>query len=272
VPELPEVETIARQLRDSFALPGRLITGVRVGWAGTIATASTELFCQRLAGQRIEAIGRRGKFITFALSGGDHLLIHLRMTGQLFVEAASPTLGPHDRVIFTLDDGRQLRFRDTRKFGQVYLVSDSQEILGRLGPEPLDDTFGADDLAKLLQGRSTMIKPLLLDQQFIAGIGNIYADEALFAAGIHPQRKANSLSMEEVRRLHAAIRQVLVAAIEHGGTTVDDYRQADGSAGWYQNELRVFRRAEEPCPRCGTTIRRIVLGGRSTHFCPVCQK
>jgi formamidopyrimidine-DNA glycosylase len=271
VPELPEVETIARQLRNAFHLPGRSFADVLIGWERTVATPRPEFFRQRLTGQRIEEIGRRGKFLTFALSEGDHLLIHLRMTGQLLVERASGVLGPHDRLLFLLDDGRQLRFQDTRKFGRAYLVGDPQEVLGRLGPEPLAEDFSAADFARLFGRRRASIKPLLINQNLIAGIGNIYADEALFVAGIHPQRRADSLSAGELGRLYAAIRQVLTAAIEQGGSSVDDYRRADGSRGEHQEELLVYGRAGEPCPRCGTPISRATVGGRSSHFCPRCQ-
>jgi formamidopyrimidine-DNA glycosylase len=273
VPELPEVETIARQLRNAFHLPGRSFADVLIGWERTVATPAPESFRQRLAGQRIEEVGRRGKFLTFALSEGDYLLIHLRMTGQLLVERATIALEshPHNRLLFLLDDERQLLFRDQRKFGRVYLVGDPQEVLGELGPEPLDEDFSAADFAGLVGQRKATVKPLLLNQQVIAGIGNIYADEALFVAGIHPQRRANSLSAGELRRLYAAIRRVLSAAIEQGGSSVDDYRRADGSLGEHQEELLVYGRAGEPCPRCGTPISRITVGGRGSHFCSRCQ-
>ncbi len=279
MPELPEVETIVRGLRGP--LVGRKFTGVRVGWENLVATPSVEEFVRGLVGQRILSVKRRGKYLAFALSGGGSLIVHLRMTGRLLIKNCGDELDKHDHLIFELDDGRQLpcscttgqlRFNNVRKLGRVYLVDDEDEIVGKLGPEPLDDDFTPTDFAALLSGRQSKVKPLLLNQRFIAGIGNIYADEALFAARIHPERKADTLTASEIERLYHAIRRVLAQGIRNRGTTFSDYRDAEGREGGNQEHLRVFRRTGQPCPRCGTTIERTVVGGRGTYFCSRCQK
>jgi formamidopyrimidine-DNA glycosylase len=195
------------------------------------------------------------------------------MTGQLTVRPGDAPADKHGHTVFDLDDGIQLRFLDMRKFGRVYLVADESEVVGSLGPEPLADDFTLSELSALVKKRRGALKPLLLNQQFIAGIGNIYADEALFVAGIHPQRKADTLTGDEIERLYRAIRQVLRLALADQGTTFDGaYRKVDGEEGEHQENLRVFRRKGQPCPRCGGAIERIVVGGRGTHFCPCCQR
>jgi formamidopyrimidine-DNA glycosylase len=270
MPELPEVETIVRGLREP--LVGRQFTGVRVSWENLIARPSVEEFEQGLVGQRILGLKRRGKYLVFALSGGGSLIIHLRMTGRFLIKNPGDELDKYDHLIFELDDGRELRFNNMRKLGRVYLVDDADEIVGRLGPEPLDDDFVPADFAALLSARWGMIKPLLLNQRFIAGIGNIYADEALFAACIHPERGADTLTTEEIERLYHTTRRVLRQGIENRGTTLSAYRDAEGGEGRNQEYLRVSRRTGQPCPRCGTPIERTVVGGRGTYFCPGCQK
>ncbi len=269
MPELPEVETIVRGLRQP--LIGRTFTGVRIGWEKLIAKCSVEEFKRRLVGQEILAVKRRGKYLIFALSSGASLIVHLRMTGRLLIKHCGDELDKHDHLIFELDDGCDLRFNNVRKLGRVYLVDDADEIVGKLGPEPLDDNFAPADFAALLAARRGMIKPLLLNQRFMAGVGNIYADEALFAARIHPQRKADTLTVEEIERLYRAIRQVLRQGIENCGTTLSAYRDAEGREGRNQAYLKVSRRQDQPCPRCGTPIERMVVGGRGTYFCPECQ-
>ncbi len=265
MPELPEVETIVRRLRDP--LVGRTFGDVGVAWERMVQVPVADLKT-RLPGQCVEAINRRGKYLVFYLSGGDCLIIHLKMTGDLRVVPSSDPAHQHDRIVFDLDDGHQLRFRDTRKFGRVYLTENPAEVLGRLGPEPLDDRFSDADFLALFDHRSARIKSLLLDQAFIAGLGNIYADEALFLAGIRPQRRADTLQDEDKRRLHRAIRRVLGIAIEKKGTSLTDeaYR-----GGRYQQQFLVYGRGEQPCPNCSTPVRRIQLGQRSAHFCPSCQ-
>jgi formamidopyrimidine-DNA glycosylase len=266
MPELPEVETIVRRLRDP--LIGRTFSEVHVEWQRMVQMPVVEL-SERLSGQRVEDINRRGKYLVFCLSGGDSLVIHLKMTGDLSMLPTSDPLHRHDRIVFNLDNGYQLRFQDPRKFGRVYLTDDPASILGRLGPEPLDDRFTENDFLTLFNRRSGRIKSLLLDQEFIAGLGNIYVDEALFLAGIQPQRRADTLLEEDKRRLYRAIRQVLSIALEHNGTSLTDetYR-----GGRYQQRFLVYGRVEQPCPKCGNPIRRIRLGQRSAHFCPKCQQ
>ncbi len=270
MPELPEVETIKRELRP--LLVGRTIVGASVGWEGCVDRPSLEEFGEQIAGRRIEEVGRRGKFLVFTLSGGLTLLVHLRMTGSLLVKEASTPWEPHTRLCLGLDDGQELRFVNVRKFGRLYLVADAEEVLGGLGPEPLDEDFRVEDFCALFESRRGMIKPLLLDQHFIAGLGNIYADEALFQARLHPQRKADTLTSDELCRLHESIRDVLRAGIKDQGTTVSDYVRPDGSKGTHQYSLLVSGRAGEACRRCGATIERLVVGGRGTYICPRCQE
>jgi len=270
MPELPEVETIVNGLRG--LLIGRTVTGVRARWESIVATSAVAEFRRRIRGQRILGIRRRGKYLVFELSGGDRLIIHLKMTGQLMVRPGDAPADPHGHTIFDLDDGNQLRFIDPRKFGRVYLVADEKEVVGNLGPEPLADDFTLAGFVALVRKRKGALKPLLLNQQFIVGIGNIYADEALFVAGIHPQRKADTLTDDEIERLYQAIRQVLRQALADQGTTFDGaYRKVDGGEGRHQENLMVFRRKGQPCPCCGGVIKRIVVGGRGTYFCPRCQ-
>lgn len=265
MPELPEVETIARGLRGP--LVGRTFTGVTVLWPNSVKTPIPQLK-KRLPGQRIEAITRRGKYLQFHLSGGDTLLLHLKMSGDLLVVPATEEPDPHVRTIFDLDNRHQLRFKDTRKFGRVYLVTDPNQVVGKLGPEPLADDFSPDDFKALFGRRAGRLKPLLLNQQFIAGIGNIYADESCHLAKIDPRRQVDTLTGAELERLYHAIRQTLNAGITHKGASLDSvYR-----GGEFQNHFQVYSRSGEPCLTCGAEILRIVLGGRSTHFCPRCQK
>lgn len=269
MPELPEVETTVRALRGP--LVGRTLTGVRCTWPRHVARPALEELQVRTAGRRIEAIDRRGKFLVFRLSDGETLLIHLRMTGHLSVVARDEPQDQYTHTVFLLENGHELRFRDTRKFGCVYLLHDPEDVLGKLGPEPLDESFTVATLREQLAGRKRQLKPLLLDQGFIAGVGNIYADEALHYAGLHPQRTADSLSDEEIAALHAALRKVLNMGIEREGASIDRYVKPDGTRGKMQDAVSVFQRTGAACYRCGTPIDRIVLGGRSTHFCPICQ-
>ncbi len=276
MPELPEVETIARVLRDgrpdSPPILGRSMLGGQVFWPRTLAEPSAEQFDARLRGQRVDKVGRRGKFIRLTLSE-DSMLIHLRMSGDLRVEPTAAADGSsvpvqgHDRLAVFFQDGLRLVFNDTRKFGRVWLVRDPQSVLGDLGPEPLDPNFSADDLARLLRSRSRQLKPLLLDQTFLAGLGNIYADEALHLAKLHPLSLSDQLSVENCYQLWHAIRNVLDEGIKRNGASIDwVYR-----GGSFQNQFRAYGRTGQPCPVCGTPIQRILVGQRSTHFCPVCQ-
>ena len=270
MPELPEVETIARALRSQ--LVGRSIVGVRNTWRRHIDRPDPDELVFRLQDQTIRTVSRRGKFLLIALGSGDTLLIHLRMSGHLFVAENGVPVDSHTHTVFVLDNNRELRFRDTRKFGRVYLVDDPAEIVGKLGPEPLEHEFTPEVLEGILHGRSRTLKPFLLDQTMIAGIGNIYADEALFYAGLHPQRNTDSLDIEDTRRLHAGIKHALQLGIDREGASISTYVKPDGEKGDMQNSVSVFRRTDQACYVCGQPIRRIVLGGRSTHFCAHCQK
>jgi formamidopyrimidine-DNA glycosylase len=270
MPELPEVETVVRALREP--LIGHTFTGVTSSWPRQIVTPQLEEMAARLRQARVEAVTRRGKYLLFRLDNGETLIIHLKMSGHLSVVPSGSPPDSHDRTVFTLAGGHELRFRDTRKFGRIYLVKDPDQVLSRLGPEPLSDTFTPEWLRKRLAARRRILKPLLLDQTFIAGIGNIYADEALHRAGLRPNRRSDSLSDDEVASLHRGIRSVLALAIEREGASMRTYRQPDGSQGSMQEEFQVYGRAGEPCFRCGAPVERFVLAGRSTYFCPGCQE
>jgi formamidopyrimidine-DNA glycosylase len=281
MPELPEVETVARDLRPRIL--GATITGARVSWARTLRTPSPELFAEAIAGRRIESVGRRGKQLVVELSGGGALTIHLKMTGQLFVVPAETPMDPYVRLVLELADGREIRFRDIRKFGKIGLYGRDPvsgelvtevgggAVFAAVGPEPLDPEFSLRDFRRRLRRRSGRLKPLLLDQSFLAGIGNIYADEALWRARLHPLRTAGTLRPSDERHLYEAIRSILAEAIERRGSSIDDYTAPDGD-GSMQERLQVYQRTGEPCPRCGRPIKRIVIGARSTHFCSWCQR
>lgn len=271
MPELPEVETVARGLRAS--LVGRSIASVQVRWARSVVPPDPTTFAQRLAGQTVTQVERRGKWVVMTLDGRYVLLVHLRMSGRLILEDGECLDDRHLRVLFSLKGGGQLCFFDQRKFGRLVLTSDPQEVLGGLGPEPLGDDFTATRLGEMLERRRGRIKPLLLNQRFLAGLGNIYTDEALWRAGIHPLRRADTLDSADVQRLHLGIRTVLRAAIDRGGTTLPDagYQQTDGRSGEFAGQLAVYGRAGQPCLRCGADIERIKVGQRGTHFCPHCQ-
>jgi len=270
MPELPEVETIKRDL--AFKILGRSFAGVTINWPKTAQIPSFEHFSSCLIGKSIEGLDRRGKYLILRLSSGEALILHFRMSGSLLLKPASAEPDPYARVIFLLDDGTELRFRDPRKLGVMWLVEDESVVVGKLGPEPLEPDFTAEVLAQRLARRSAVIKALLCDQTFLAGVGNMYADEALFAAGIHPLRGAKSLSWEEVMRLHSALRQVLAEAIARSGASISDYRRPNGEPGAAQFEFQVAHRRGQPCPKCGTTIERIPIRKRGTYFCPRCQK
>ncbi len=274
MPELPEVETVVRGLR-AAGLVGARIARVDVRWPKSVG-GEPGSFAAALAGRVIRDLRRRAKYIVAELDDGRHLLIHLRMTGQFRFEAEHQPLDPHDHVILHLADGRSLHFHDTRKFGRMLLVDRPDAHLGGLGPEPLDDAFSVACLRARLAGLRRMIKPLLLDQGCVAGLGNIYADEALWEARIHPERRADTLRPAEIRRLHQAIRTVLTRAVAAEGTTLGrgaaNFYSVAGRRGRNADGLRVFRRTGEPCPRCGRAIERLVVGQRSTHICTRCQR
>lgn len=276
MPELPEVETIVRALRNGDherkSLVGCKFANVKLFWERTLASPAPQEFVRRITGQAIVDIGRRGKYILFHLTE-EKLLIHLRMSGDLRVESvfdehgeARPD-GRHDRMVFYFENDLRLVFVDPRKFGRVWLTNKPQEILGKLGPEPLSPSFTSETFYELLKLRRRQLKPLLMDQTFLAGLGNIYTDEVLHLAKLHPQQTADKLAIEDVQRLLNAIRVVLREGIQKNGASIDwVYR-----GGSYQNTFRVYQRTGEPCLECGELIKRIVVGQRGTHFCPSCQ-
>lgn len=270
MPELPEVETIARFLRhgvdDKPGILGRKITAAQVYWARTVAVPEVSEFQTRLLGQQIQQVERRGKFLLMRLNQ-ETLLVHLRMSGDLIVEPSDQDLAPHHRVVVDLDDGWRVAFNDARKFGRMWLVADPQSVLGNLGPEPFDRFFDDGGFYNRLNTFHRQLKPLLLDQHFMAGLGNIYTDEALHLARLHPLRLSSSVTFEQSQYLLSSIRQVLQDGIERHGTSIDwVYRGGD-----YQKYLRVYQRTGKPCPVCGSLVERLVVGQRGTHYCPSCQ-
>jgi formamidopyrimidine-DNA glycosylase len=271
MPESPEVETIARNLREGtagcFALPGLTISGYTSYWQKTLAEPTTELLDQLLPGQVVKEVKRRGKYLVLTLSRHT-VLIHLRMSGDLLtcVDDFDPGL-KHIRFELEFLEGGRLLFNDPRKFGRIWVVEDTQTILGKLGPEPLDESFTSEEFFNLLHNKKRIIKSLLLDQSFIAGLGNIYTDESLHLAGIHPLTISKNLKYQTSKRLLESIRQVLKDGIERNGSSIDwVYR-----GGEYQNNFRVYGRTGQACNVCGTIIERIVVGQRGTHLCPKCQ-
>ena len=269
MPELPEVETIARKLKPQ--LLGKTIQDARLRWPRTLASPSTRKFNALIKGQVIQGVTRRAKYFILQLSDLS-LLIHLRMSGDLQIKAGKIKPEKHDRLILSLlsADGSlsHLVFNDTRKFGRVWLTADPEEVLGKLGPEPLSRRFTPEWLYTALQGKHRLLKPLLLDQTFLAGLGNIYADESLHLAKLHPLAASDSITAEQAKALHDSIGTVLKEGIRRNGASFDwVYR-----GGEYQNHFRVYDRAGKPCLVCGTSIERIIVGQRSTHFCPTCQR
>lgn len=274
MPELPEVETIIRELREA-RLIGLRIEHAIVFWQRSIADLEEEYFCQNIASQTIMDIQRRGKFLVFLLTR-DTLLVHLRMTGKFLITDQESAAHAHERIRLYLSDQRILCFEDQRKFGKWYLTSHPEQILDKLGLEPLSKDFTVDALKKCMIKHQRQIKPLLLDQHFIAGLGNIYVDEALWAAKIHPQRLACTLTEQEIRRLHHCIIEVLKKGVENTGTSLGaaraNYFSVSGRRGNHQHALNVFRKDGLPCKRCQTTIKKMIVAQRGTHFCPYCQQ
>ncbi|HLF90995.1 MAG TPA: bifunctional DNA-formamidopyrimidine glycosylase/DNA-(apurinic or apyrimidinic site) lyase [Anaerolineales bacterium] len=298
MPELPEVETVARNLRDghpreqadnmsqpensfkvrepraeyvipppsAISIVGKTITGAQVLWHRTLAEPDEQTFYNQIIGQRIEDVGRRAKYLIIHLSK-QKLIIHLRMSGDILIVPVDQALAPHDRLTLTLDGQYRLAFNDTRKFGRVWLVDDPAPLFANLGPEPFSDEFTSKWLYTTLQTKNRQLKPLLLDQSFLAGLGNIYTDEALHRARVHPLTLSGSVSESQTTRLWESIRQVLQDGIQHNGSSIDwVYR-----GGGFQNYFQVYDRVGKPCYTCGTPIARIVVGQRGTHFCPNCQ-
>jgi formamidopyrimidine-DNA glycosylase len=272
MPELPEVETIRSQLAPR--LTGRRIERVEIYDARLTRPEPPEAVAHALAGERIADVRRRGKYLVFAFESGRHLLIHLRMTGAVQHVAPGDDSDPYRRAVVSLDDGSDVAYRDVRRFGTWRLLEPGEVDdywRGRLGREPLEREFTTASLAEALAGRKLPVKAALLDQRAVAGIGNIYADEALWWARIHPLRPAGSLSVDEVAALRKGVKKALAVGIARQGTTLRDYRDPDGRWGRMRDELRVYGREHEPCPRCGTPIERIRAAGRGTWYCPNCQ-
>jgi formamidopyrimidine-DNA glycosylase len=269
MPELPEVETVVRGLREP--LVGRRVENVWFERASVIHTPDPETFTARIIGQTFQAINRRAKYIVCQMDD-DVLAVHLKMTGRLYV--AAPSAQSDDRWVrlrFGLDNGAVLNFSDARRFGRVYLAATLDAIAPDLGPEPLEKAFTIRVLRERLASHHRVIKALLLDQTFIAGVGNIYADEALHQAGIHPLRPSDDIGEEEIKRLHTAIRQVLNQGITYQGASINWYRKPDGTRGESQDHFFVYDREGEPCFTCGHAILKIRVAQRGTHFCPNCQ-
>jgi formamidopyrimidine-DNA glycosylase len=277
MPELPEVETIARELRP--LLVGRTIVDATFDWPNQIKHPAPAEFVAAARGREVLSVDRRGKWIVASLGPRDQrddpalLAIQVKMTGQLDVVAPAEPRDKHVHVAFSLDDGTELRLRDTRKFGRVavYPLDKAGAVLGELGPEPLDDEFTLADFRRVLRRRKGRLKPLLMNQEFLAGVGNIYADEALWRARLHPLRSGAGLRPQQERALYLALRDVLNEGIDRRGSSVDSYRAPEGR-GNMQNFLNVYGRTGKPCPRCSRPTKRIVIGARSTHFCSWCQR
>jgi formamidopyrimidine-DNA glycosylase len=287
MPELPEVETVARQLEPE--LEGRRIERLEVldeRWCRPVVPAVLEA---AVSGRTITGLGRRGKYLLLALDGAQTLVMHLRMTGNLILVEGGETIDPsegmrlyegerstserHLRARFILDDGRELWFTDPRRFGEAFLIDDAglPARFERLGVEPLSAEFTSEALGRQASGRTAPLKSFLLDQSRIAGVGNIYADEALYRARLHPLSPAGSMRPEHHEALRDGIVAALEAGLERGGASIDDYRDGRGEKGTMQDEFLVHTREGEPCPSCGGPISRIVVGGRSTYYCPSCQ-
>lgn len=274
MPELPEVETIVADLRPHLA--GRTIVRCELNFPSIVRHPEPELFIDAVTGMRIAGVRRRGKYILMDLENEVLLVVHLGMTGHLRLFAADAPLETHTHVIFTLDDGSHLRYRDARRFGRL-LVGTEKDLLAskklpRLGPEPIDPDFASEELYRRLRKRKTSLKAILLDQATIAGVGNIYADESLHRARLRPDRIAGGLSRKSVGKLHESLRHSLQTAIANRGSSVDTYRDAWGQIGGQQEKLMVYGRAGEPCFTCGRPLSMIRIAGRSTVFCRRCQR
>lgn len=274
MPELPEVQTLVDDLNKA-GLVGRSVSRAHVHWPKSVHGMSTQRFCRQIKGQTILSIGRRAKYIVVSLQDEMSLIVHLRMTGRFLLVRENDKPDNHIHVTLTLDDGRALWFHDTRKFGRFYLTGKPETILGTLGPEPLDRRFKSECLEHIISCRTRQIKPLLLDQRVIAGLGNIYVDEALWMARIHPLQSADTLSADQIRSLHRAIRHVLRQGLKNAGTTLGkgqgNFSSIGERRGRNHNQLKVFRRTGQKCPRCLATVVKMNVGQRGTHICPTCQ-
>ncbi len=274
MPELPEVETVRRSLEPR--LLGLTINSVEVLAEKIIKQPTLAEFKQGIVGKQVVAVKRRGKYLLVELTKGQTLVVHLRMTGQFIYCQPEQVHEKHTHVIFGLSNGSELRYIDIRRFGEMHLLptGDYGSISGlsSLGPEPLEEQFLLAEFTIALAAKQTKIKALLLDQSFLAGLGNIYVDEALFRAGVHPERPAKSLSQKEVKALYLAIREVLAEGIEHRGTSIKDYVDGEGRAGTFQERLKVYSRSGKPCLHCGHILHKAKVATRTSVFCPKCQK
>ncbi|MDQ6932849.1 MAG: bifunctional DNA-formamidopyrimidine glycosylase/DNA-(apurinic or apyrimidinic site) lyase [Candidatus Eremiobacteraeota bacterium] len=271
MPELPEVETIARGL--AHALSGQRIAAVKISLPKVAVASGNRAFARELTGERITGVHRRGKFIVVSLLSGRSLVVHLRMTGRLILgPPGTQVVHPHTHVSLRLGDGSWVRFADARQFGRMRLVEPEEPWASQLGDEPLSEDFTPERFIGILAGRRAPVKVVLLDQRRVAGIGNIYACEALWKARIRPSTPANALTKPAIRRLHQALAEILHRAIEMGGSSVDDYVDAQGLQGSFQNALSVYGREGKPCRRCGRQVVRTVIAQRGTWWCRTCQK
>ncbi|WP_077621278.1 DNA-formamidopyrimidine glycosylase [Sediminibacillus massiliensis] len=274
MPELPEVETVRKTLL--HLVKNKEINDVQVYWDNIIKKpAQQEIFKQSLIGQTIHDIRRKGKFLLFDLN--DYVLVsHLRMEGKYGVFPSSTPLLKHTHVVFAFTDGEELRYNDVRKFGTMHLFKKGEEAadkpLSLLGPDPFEDDFDLSIFQSKIQKSERSIKAILLDQSVIAGLGNIYVDETLFKAGVHPERRGSSLTEKDISKIHHAAVDTLLLAIEQGGTTIRSYVNSQGQIGMFQQELFVYGQHNEPCKKCGSPIAKIKVGGRGTHVCTTCQK
>jgi formamidopyrimidine-DNA glycosylase len=274
MPELPEVETVVRTL--NVLVAGKTIDGVDVRLNRILVSPDDPAeFGAKLLGHTIRNIERRGKFIRFVLDGELTMVSHLRMEGRYGLYREDEPVEKHTHVVFHFKDGTELRYKDVRQFGTMQLFRSGEEFtqppLHKLGLEPLDPSFKSKAFAERISRRTTKIKPLLLNQEHVAGLGNIYVDEALFRAGIHPERTADSLSKPELNKLHDSIVSTLKEAVDAGGSSVKSYVNGQGEMGMFQQRLNVYGRTSKPCNECGAPIEKTVLGGRGTHFCRICQ-
>lgn len=265
MPELPEVETVVRSLQPEIT--GEVITQIGTPWPKAIAAPDT---ISNALNQQIQSVTRRGKFIVINLDNGA-LIVHLRMTGRLYTHMPDETQQKYLTAIVHFESGKRLFFQDTRKFGRIFFTDNLATFFEHLGPEPLSSIFTSNWLSDHFSQRQRIVKPLLLDQSFIAGLGNIYVDEALFLAGIHPLSLSNKIPSESIRKLHSAMRSLLQNAIEAQGTTIINFQHGDNKSGSFQHQLQVYGRNGEPCRKCKTFITKMVVGQRGTHFCPKCQ-
>lgn len=274
MPELPEVENVVLGLKN--LIKNYIITSVRIKEPALIAYPELKKFKKQIKNRKISDITRRGKYILIHLVEDKIMVIHLRMTGKLLVKSSNEPLKKHTHVIFQLDHNTDLRFNNVRKFGRIYLIdADNYEAAGglsELGPEPLASDFNFKDFQKLFEGRTAVIKSLLLNQKFIAGLGNIYTDEVLYRSGIHPKLPANKLTEKDMKKLYKNIRKILKLGIKYNGTTFSDYVNAFGEKGSFQEKLQVYQKEGQKCKKCGEIIVKNKVAGRSTYYCPNCQK